>query len=190
LNIKFAQTGSRVKRRQITGYRVAFFLRIITGISAMLVLSVKSQNADTPSSVAAALVMKLAAFEQNLSNGGNLVIYVLGAPEVAGELEKGIGKSIGSSVLKSVVSGAGLPAVKPSILYVGSSGAAKNAVAYARANKVLSMSGLPDLASKGVTLSFGIDNDGKPAIKLNLTSTIEENVVWNPAIMKVVATVK
>lgn len=52
------------------------------------------------------------------------------------------------------------------------------------------MSGLPDLASKGVTLSFGIDGDGKPAIKLNLTSTIEENVVWNPAIMKVVTTVK
>ena len=54
---------------------------------------------------------------------------------------------------------------------------------------MLSITGNPDLASKDVSLIVGISN-GKPKILLNLSSSKGEGIEWNPAILKVAATIK
>jgi hypothetical protein len=167
------------------------FLISITILVVVFLISTVSVNAqikDAPANIAAALLLKLVAFDKAIA--GDFVIYVLDAPEVAKELEKGIGKAAQGSTLSKVESGSSLPTTKPQVLYVGSAAKFQEAIAYSRANKILTASGVADLTSKGVTLGVGVGDDGKPKIMLNLTASVEENRDWNPAIMKVASTIK
>jgi hypothetical protein len=163
-------------------------------IVVLIVLSMNipliSQILNAPETLAAALVIKLSSFEKNISTVGEVVIYVLDSPKVAAELEKGIGSSIGQSRLMRVVSGKGLPAEKPNIFYIGNASKLSQALGYTRDKKILSITGMPDLVKEGVTLGVGVGNDGKPKVILNLNSTLQENLSWNPAIMKVARTIQ
>ncbi|MBN2010984.1 YfiR family protein [candidate division KSB1 bacterium] len=147
-----------------------------------------AQLQDAPANIAAALVLKLASFDKGIS--GDFTIYVIDAPEVAKELEKGVGKTVQGATLSKVESGSTLPSAKPNLLYVGSDAKLQDALKYARENKVLTASAVADLTSKGVTLGIGVGDDGKPKIMLNLTASEEEGRDWNPAIMKVAKTIK
>ena len=130
--------------------------------------------------------VKLLAFEKNLSSQANdITIYILDAEDVATELKKLIGAEIGKAILKNVESGSELPSTAPSVLYIGNASKVKEAIQYTQTNKILSITGKPDLASKGVSLSIGIGKDGKPKILLNLTSSEDEKLNWNPAIIKI-----
>ena len=170
--------------------------RTYTILFAMIMLLVFvsasfAQVSDAPSSVVAALTIKLAGFAQNVSGtAGDVTVYVLGAPDVAAELQKGVGKPIGKATLSKVESGTDLPATPPSILCVGDASKLDAAISFTQANKVLSVTGLTDLVAKGVTLGIGVGADNKPKILLNLTSSNEEGISWNPAIMKVAKTIK
>jgi len=148
------------------------------------------QEREAPPYVAAALIIKLAAFETNISSSEEVSIYILGESEITAELEKGIGQAIGSAKLASVGSGNTLPEEKPSILVIGSSEKKDIGIEYSQQFDILTMTGHIDLVDDGVTLGFGIGENGKPVIKLNLSSTVLENVSWNPAIMKLAKTVK
>jgi hypothetical protein len=148
------------------------------------------QIQTAPPNLAATLVVKLAAFEKRIAGGGEVRIHVLGDPKTAVELEKGIGTAIGHSKLTRVTSGTGLPQEKPSILFVGSTVGLENAIAYSRSQKILSVTANPEWVAKGVTLGVGVGNDGKPKILLNLSSSAEENLDWNPAILKIAKTVQ
>jgi hypothetical protein len=149
-----------------------------------------AQAKEAPASLAAAMITKVAGFEKGVNGAGEVDVYVLSAPEVAAELKKGVGKPIGSATLKTVDAGDGLPASKPSVLYIGDASKLDAAIKYTRANKVLSTTGLPDIVSKGIALGFGVGEDGKPVILLNLSASVEEGLDWNPAIMKVAKTLK
>lgn len=165
----------------------AFFVTIIV----LFCNPVNAQVKEAPANVIAALIVKLAGFEKNISgNAGDITIYVLGAADVANELKKGIGKQIGNATLKSVETGNNLPTNKPAILHVGDASKAQEAIQYTRSNKILSTTGQPNLVTDGVTLGIGVGEDGKPKILLNLTSSVEEGLDWNPAIMKVAKTIK
>ncbi len=170
------------------------FSRLIAGavIAGWVLLSsthLCANVANAPASVSAALIIKLAALEKNLSSGGNITIYVLGAPDVAAALKEGIGTKIGGGALSDVLSGDEMPAAKPSILFLGNATKVDEVISYTRAQKVLSATGTPDLISKGVTLGIGVEND-KPVVLLNVSSSSEEGLDWNPAIMKIVKTIK
>ncbi|MCD4691787.1 MAG: YfiR/HmsC family protein [Calditrichales bacterium] len=152
---------------------------------------IQAQIKSAPAQLTAAFIIKLAAFEKNLSGSEkDITIYVMGAPKVAKEFKKGIGKKIGKATLKNVVEGKRLPNTDPSILYVGNSSKLKEALKYTRSNKILSVTGVPKLVKEGVTLGIGIGKDGKPEIFLNLASSAEEELNWNPAIMKVAKIIK
>lgn len=153
-------------------------------------MPVQTQTLEAPENLAAALLIKLSAFEKTVSSSGNVIVYVLGAPKVAAELQKIVGETIGQSKLALVLFGDKLPEEKPNILFIGSSTRLVQALAYSRKNKILTVTGIPDLVKEGVTLGIGVGNDGKPKVILNLNSTIEENLLWNPAIMKVARTIK
>ena len=146
---------------------------------------------EAPANIAAALIVKLAALEKNMSGSSkDLTVYVLGASEVANELKKLRGRKIGSAELKNVVLGNGLPENRPDILFVGSDSQVNDAIAYTRSKKCLSVAGIPELVEKGITLGIGIGENGKPQILLNLSSTLQEGMDWNPAILKFAKTVK
>ncbi|MBN2414482.1 DUF4154 domain-containing protein [bacterium] len=160
------------------------------GISASSFPVAFGQDREAPPYVAAALIIKLAAFETNISGSDSVSIYVLGESDITEELKKGIGQAIGSATLARVEGGNTLPLEKPSILVIGANTKADMGMEYSRQYKVLSMAGNIDLVDRGVTLGFGVGGNGKPVIRLNLTSTVLENVSWNPAIMKLAKTVK
>lgn len=142
-----------------------------------------------PAEIQAALTLKLLAFHEKLSSSGDITIYVVNGSEYAQILKKAIGKPIGSSKLTSVIEGENLPEQKPSVIYIGSSSKLDDMLSYCRSNSTLSITGNPDLISKGVTLGFGVSNE-KPKVLLNLSSSKMENIDWNPAILKVAITTK
>ena len=157
----------------------------------LIIRPIHAQIKEAPANVAAALIVKLVSFAKNIcDNTGDITIYVLGSAEIAEELKKGIGKNIGNAILKNVDSGADLPATAPSVLYIGDTSRLKEVIRYSRSNKILSTTGDPDLVKEGITLGVGVGDDAKPKILLNLTSSVEEGLDWNPAIMKIVQTVK
>jgi hypothetical protein len=158
---------------------------LIIGALCVLWNYASAQTKKAPAEVAAAMLVKVAAFEKGLSGGEVISIYVWGDAGVAAELQKGIGQLIGKSSLKSVESGNGLPTQKPSILFVGAAPNVDAALQYSHANKILSATGNPNLINKGITLGFGIGDDNKPKIFLNLNGSVQEGLEWNPAIMKI-----
>lgn len=167
--------------------------KTVPGCLIILLVSsgyLNAQTANAPPPVAAALTLKVAAFEQHLSTTDRISIYVLNSEEVAAELKKGIGTRIGEATLTYVESGDTLPDYIPSLLYMGEGCDLFKALAYTRNHEIMSVTHIDDYSSRGVTVCLGVGQDGKPQIILNLTSTVEEGLSWNPAIMKVAKTVK
>lgn len=143
---------------------------------------------ESPASIAAALTLKLAGFNNKLS--GSVKIYVVGNDALAAELKKGVGKPLGKATLAAVDAGADVPGAKYEVIVCGSAGKAGAVSSYAKKNKVLSVTNIPSVLSKGISLGIGVGDDNKPKILLNLTQSSEEGIDWNPAIMKVAETVK
>jgi len=157
---------------------------------ALIVRTVWSEEIGAaPAALQAAIFLKLLAFDKNIASSGAVTIYVAGSPEFAAEMKKAEGKPVGGATIEKVVEGSGVPSEKPSVIYIGSESVAGPLLAYSKGNKVLSITGNPDLASKGVTLTVGT-SEGKPKILLNLSTSKDEGIDWNPAILKVAATIK
>ena len=152
---------------------------------AGLAFPVQAQD-KAPDKLQAALIMKLLAFYTNLG-ADPFTIHVIGAPGVASELKKLEGKTAGKATLNGVTTSDGLPSGEAKVVYVGKN--IKDAIAYTQSNSVLSVSGVPGYTSDGVTLGISIEA-GKPKIILNLSSSKAESINWNPAILKVAATIQ
>ena len=73
---------------------------------------------------------------------------------------------------------------------MGSASRIEEALEYTLSNKILSVTGDPNLMDRGITLGFGIGDDSKPKIVLNPQSAAQEGLEWNPAIFKIAKTVK
>ena len=141
-----------------------------------------------PAAVQAAIFLKLMAFDKTIISGGDITIYVVGSPDFAAEMKKAVGKPVGAATIAKVSEGTGAPSEKPSIIYIGSESSISDLLAYTKANKILSITGNPALISKDVSLTVGV-SEGKPKIMLNLSASKDEGIDWNPAILKVAATI-
>ncbi len=147
--------------------------------------------ADAPPDVASALIIKLVALEKSLVGvGGDIVIHVMGSPAIAEALNKAVGISIGKGKLAKVTGGDAIPAEKPTVLCLADATKVAEVTAYTRKEKVLSVTNLPDLVGKGISLGIGVGDSGKPEVTLNITASKAEGLDWNPAIMKIAKTVK
>jgi hypothetical protein len=155
----------------------------------MIRIGICEDVGTAPVALQAALFLKLLAFNKNISSGGTITIFVEGSSDFAAEMKKAEGKPVGGATIGKVAEGSGAPSEKPSVVYIGSEAANTKLLEYTKANKILSITGNPGLISKGVTLSVGT-SEGKPKIMLNLSSSKEEGIDWNPAILKVAATIK
>ena len=154
-------------------------------VSLLLCRQLPAQTKNAPAAVAAALLVKVLGFEKNIS-AGEITIYVLASPAIAAALKT----VMGETNIKHVHSGNNLPASKPSVLFIGDESKLSAAIEYTRKNKVLSATSVTDLVIKGVSVGFGIGDNNKPKILLNINSSAEEDLEWNPAIMKVAQIIK
>jgi hypothetical protein len=166
-----------------------FFLTAVISASVFVRLSWSEDIGVAPAPLQAALFLKLLAFDKNIATGGTITIYVVGAPEFAAEMKKTEGKPVGTATLGKVIEGDGVPTEKPSVVYIGADAKLAEFIAYTKGNKILSITGNPALVSKDVSLIVGT-SEGKPKIMLNLSSSKDEGIDWNPAILKVAATMK
>lgn len=141
---------------------------------------------EAPPKLQAALIMKLLAFYTNLGDKP-FSLYVLGNDAVAGQLKGMIGQKAGKATLNGVESGDAIPGDKYDVIYVGKDVA--DAIAYSQSNKALSVTGKNGFVNDGVTLGIGVEGN-KPKILLNLSSSKAEDINWNPAILKVAATIQ
>ncbi len=156
------------------------------GLCAVLALLVVPSDplaqevTEAPPNLQAALLSKAMAFDKSL--GGDITIYVLGAPAVAEELKKLEGRSIGGATLASVEQGDALPSSVPAAMFIGDEASLSDALAFTQSNHVLSLTGLPHLVEEGVTLGVGVVAS-KPRILLNVTSSKKESREWDEAIL-------
>ena len=70
-------------------------------------------------------------------------------------MKKAIGKKIGNATLSDVKEGENLPPRKYSVIYVGDASKADTFIRYTRENQLLSITGIPWIVPKGVSLGFG-----------------------------------
>jgi hypothetical protein len=176
-------------RVEITGCRP---LRLHASGLALLVLALTAgaaaeEYAAAPHPVQAAMFLRLLAFDN--SHTGDVTIHVVGDSKFAQEMKKGVGKEVGEGKLAKVTSSDSLPSTEPTAVYVSSAKKAEMVTKYTREHDLLSLTGNPELVEKGVTLGLGVSG-GKPKVLLNLTSSKEEKIEWNPAILKLAITSK
>ena len=160
---------------------------VIIAFAFLLIIfsKLQAQVMPVPGDIAAKLLVKVIEFEKNISKQ-DISIYVQGAPDVAKELKKMVGKA---GIVK-VVSGPSLPESKPTIYFVNNAGHLAEALKYTRENKVLSVSNYPAFVPTGITLGLGVGQDNKTKILLNVTASEQEGADWKPAMLKVAQIVK
>ncbi len=140
--------------------------------------------AKVPEKLQAAILIKILAMSKEISNGEEISIHVVDAPEAAAELRKAVGRKIGKSTLVAVSEGSVIPLLHPSALYIGDKDNVYELIRYCRENHVLSITGAPELVERGVTLSVGMHGD-RPKILLNAAATNAEKITWNPNLLKI-----
>ncbi|OQX28128.1 MAG: hypothetical protein BWK80_01595 [Desulfobacteraceae bacterium IS3] len=139
---------------------------------------------NVPPQIQAALFLKLFAFNNDINKAEHVSVHVIDAPDFAEEMKKAVGRAIGASKLTEVNESPDLPSSKPSVIYIGNPEKFDKVKTYSSENKVLTITGIPELVEKGVTLGIA-SFDGKPKILLNISASESEGVNWNPAIMKI-----
>ncbi len=142
-----------------------------------------------PADIQAKLFVKIFLFNNHLNKGGDIRIHVMDSPAFAAEIRKSAGQKIGKARIGEVNEGTALPSEKPSVLYLGDPAKLEEVIRYTRKNKILSITGIPDLVEKGITLGIGVA-EKKPKILFNLSASEQEDMDWNPVILKISTIVK
>ena len=144
-------------------------------------------TADAPPKMATALILKLVGLEKELmSSDSELTIHVVGSPAMAATFHKVLGLSIGKYKVSMVTASDDLPSEKPSVLCLSDTTKLSETIEYTRREKVLSVTNIPELVAKGISLGVGVGDNGKPEILLNMSSSVKEGLDWDPAILKII----
>ena len=153
--------------------------------------SSNSRAADAPAFMVSGLIMQMLTFEKSLmSKSGDLSIHVVGSKAIADELTKSIGTPIAKCKLSKVTQSNDLPKEKIDVLVIADPDMVDKAIAYTRAEKILSITSKPELVEKGVSLGIGMNETGGQSIIVNMTASKEEGLDWKPAILKIAKAVQ
>lgn len=155
-------------------------MRSAMGLILILALCPIDGMAQLPSpTLKAVLIMKIAEMEKSVANGrGELVVYVLGAPDLAEALRSFLGKPIGKSKLGRIVEGEGVPKEKVDIMFVGNNHNLDRVIQFARSKKVMTITDRADLFHKGLSVSI-LTEKRRPKINLNPGASIREGLDWD-----------
>ncbi|MCP4692700.1 MAG: YfiR family protein [Desulfobacterales bacterium] len=163
---------------------ILLFILTLEVVAAPRSLAMAEPFAKVPEKLQAAILIKILAMSKEINNGEDISIHVVNAPDAAAELRKAVGRKIGKSTLVAVSEGPTAPLLHPSALYIGDKDNARELIRYCRENRVLSITGAPELVARGVTLGLGMAGD-RPRILLNAAATNAENITWNPTLLKI-----
>ncbi|MCG8699468.1 MAG: hypothetical protein MI922_15535, partial [Bacteroidales bacterium] len=113
-----------------------------------------------PANIQVALFTKLLALNKKVNSGGDVTLYVVGNPQFAAAMKPVVGRKMGKSVFKSVQEGDAPTEPMPGVraIYAGDPKQWDAVKAYCRKHKILSITGLPELEDKGITLAVGVAN--------------------------------
>ncbi len=159
---------------------------LVTALVAMFLISLVNPlfaaSQAAPAQLQSALILKLLPYYQNLGEK-NFTIHVVGSDDVAQKLRENIGATVGKATLVNVTTG-DTPINGAAVVYIAKGA---DALGWTQKNKVLSVTGDPNMVTQGVTLGIGLE-DGKPKVFLNLRTSKAEGAEWNSAILKVAET--
>lgn len=166
--------------------RIPVVIRVLLPLALLTASCLQGAGyAAAPAPIQSALFLKLLGFNKSLSKDAK--VYVLGSDAFVAEIKKQVGAPVGStSMLAQVDGGAALPTEKPDVLYIGDAAQAAAALKYAAENKILTITGVPEVQESGASLAVLVSlADSKPKVVLNPATSKAEGVDWNPAIMKI-----
>ncbi len=173
---------------------------ILTGMLVLVfALQAFGEILSTDSEKVAMTSISTIAMNVTIQQSNHLDIYVLGDEKIAKNLKKFKGQQIGDVSLRSIKYGTELPKKKPSVLILADKTKCEEVINYCRANKVLSITNIPDLCTKGISLGIGCSS--KPifenkyslrtvVIYLNESASLAEGMVWHENIKDVTTEVE
>ena len=167
------------------------FMPVLFLVAILLSPAVGAEElSPAPVKFQSALLLKLLAFQKDISNGSRpLVVHVIGNADLAAELEGNIGYAVGKGALKEVIASDDLPAQDVAVIYIGETKGVDRVLEYAKANKITTVSGMPDLLHRGVSIGFAVAQ-GKPKVFVNVEASKAAGVKWNPAILKIASLIE
>ncbi len=155
-----------------------------TAILLILVSSMFAQYTPAAPDQVSQMVSMACVFEKNISALTECTIYVYNSPDIQKAIQSFKGQKLGNATLKSLTSGNTVPSTKPDIILIGDEANFAEILSYCNDNDVLSMTNIPALVKKGVTLGMGVDGSGSPKLLINPDGVAEQGKNFNPAIMK------
>ncbi len=160
--------------------KVLLIISVIISLQSI----VFTQYKEVPANQVSQVLITACVFEKTISGLDQITLYVMGNNQVAQALGMYINQNLGNTVLKQIDSGTELPATKPTILFIANGEYSDQAIIYCQKNRVLSITNIPGLVEKGISLGIGMDDHGKLVLLLNPRATAGEGKQWNPAVMK------
>ena len=165
--------------------------KVLLGLLCASLAAASERMRPAPANIQAVLLVKSLAYNEDVTAGGELTIYVFGSPSIAQALQSGVGKSIGKATLADIQSLSQIPKkppAKPAVFYIGNAKQSKAASAYCRTHKIMSVGGQPELAKKGVTLTIVVDGN-KPKLLLDTKNAKKESLKLAPPLLKLAKTI-
>lgn len=176
--------------KRISSFITIFFLAGLIQFS-MTDFTNAAEEPEAPAFMVSGLVLQMLTFEKTLmATNGDVSIHVIGSSAVADELKKSIGSSIANCKLTSVTSSNDVPTEKVSVLVIADTKKAEKAIAYTRAQHIISITNKPELVKKGVSLGIGMNDTGGQSLTVNMAASKAEGLNWKPAILKIAKAVK
>ena len=153
-------------------------------VFGFLAIAPNAHAEDIAPSIAAAFIMKVAAFEKNISGASSFTAYVAGDKPIKKELEKFVGRQTGTITLSKVTGGTTLPEVAPSVLVVGEDADVNEIKAYLESNSLLAIArGSSDFEGI-VPVELQLSRSGHPEVHIWLEVSSKLGLNWDPQILK------
>lgn len=144
-----------------------------------------AQYSPADAAQASQMVSMACIFEKGISEKSDCEIYIYNNSDVQNAIKSFEGQKLGNTTLKTLSAGNEIPVNKPDIVFIGNKKNFDEVLAYCNDNDVLTLTNIPALVKKGVTLGMGVDNAGKPRLLINPEGVAEQGRNFNPAIMKI-----
>ena len=162
---------------------------IIIIFIGFLALPISAQDNALPTTLNAALTIKIASFETALNNKKNISILVINDKALHQQFKRQVGRNIAGGVLMDAFHDSDINQHKPDIIFIGRSKSSADIILYAEKNNVLTITSKKSLAEQGIALAL-FDDEGSPGILLNLVASRKHRLNWNPEILDFVSLLK
>jgi len=160
--------------------------KTLTTIVIILILttSIFAQYKPADPSQVSQMLSMACVFEKNIAALTECNVYIYDNADIEAAISSFKGQKLGNATLKSLTAGNTIPSTKPDIILIGNKNNYAEILAYCNENDVLSLTNIPSLVKKGVTLGMGIDGSGIAKLLINPEGVAKQGKNFNPAIMK------